>query len=431
LVAIKLKSSKPLDVNITLPGSKYLANRLLILSALATGESTLINMPINDDILTAIKGLSLLGANFIWSDHTLRCTGIHWNNVASELHINSHHSGSFSRFVLPLLAISERRIHLSGSDKMNTRPMGELFKVLEKLGAHIESNGEQTLPISIQGPLIGGTVEMSGETSSQYISALLLSGAAFPKGIHIELSAEPVSKPYLEMTADLLSTYGVNVIKSDDLKSFDIQPNQTLQAVEYELESDPSSASYFLAAAAITAGHICITNFVPEQSLQGEAKFSDLLKSMGCKIWSDDSGYHCQGPECLKPISVDMCDMPDVVQTLAVVASFAEGKTEITNIATLAFKESNRIEDTATELRKLNLKVETTADSITILGVNNENNLENNVTFDTYDDHRMAMSLALFSLRLNSVKMNDHQVVSKSFPTYWNYMEQLNIEIIN
>ncbi len=439
MLKLKYQKNVPLDVEITLPGSKYLANRLLILAALSETGSTLYNMPKNDDIMTSIEGLSLLGATFQWSDHTLKCSGINWHNLATDLQINSSHSGSFSRFVLPLLALSEQSIDIGGSPKMNTRPMAELFRVLEKLGAVITSksltsksidqqSSAMTLPVSVKGPITGGKVLMSGETSSQYISALLMSAAKLEGGLVITLSAEPVSKPYLEMTIDLLKAFNVQVQASLDLREFTIKGPQQYQGVEYQLESDPSSASYFLAAAAITAGHICITNFYPERSLQGEAKFAEVLVMMGCKIWQDEQGYHCQGPKMLTAVNVDMCDMPDVVQTLASVAVFANGTTTISNIATLAFKESNRIEDTATELRKLGIQIDTTADSLVIHG-GQVTQSDDSLVFETYDDHRMAMSLGLLSLKLMAIKINEHNVVAKSFPNYWKFLQQLGVQL--
>jgi 3-phosphoshikimate 1-carboxyvinyltransferase len=342
---------------------------------------------------------------------------------SENLTVNSSASGSFSRFVMPLLALSETKINLSGTEKMNSRPMEELFRVLEQLGAEITSENQSpamTLPVKVNGPIQGGEITMSGSMSSQYISALLMVAGKLPEGLIITLTASPVSKPYLLMTMDLLQSFGIRVKAKDDLMQFSIEAGQKYQGINYQLESDPSSASYFLAAAAITGGHICITNFNPESSIQGEAQFASVLEQMGCKIWQDQQGYHCQGPEVLKAVAVDMGDMPDVAQTLAVVAAFAEGTTTVTNVENLAFKESNRIEDTAAELRKTGINVSTTFDSISI-----EGGRPTTATFDTHDDHRMAMSLALLALRIEGIKINDAEVVGKSFPSYWQYLEQL------
>ena len=170
------------------------------------------------------------------------------------------------------------------------------------------------------------------------------------------------------MTMDLLQSFGIRVKANDDLMQFSIEAGQKYQGINYQLESDPSSASYFLAAAAITGGHICITNFNPESSIQGEAQFASVLEQMGCKIWQDQQGYHCQGPEVLKAVTVDMGDMPDVVPTLAVVAAFAEGKTVINNIAHLRIKECDRLTAVVTELSKLGVKIEEHESSMVIHG---------------------------------------------------------------
>lgn len=416
-------TDQKIDADITLPGSKYLANRLLILAALSETSSTLINMPHNEDIETSINGLTQLGATFTWFDNNLECTGIGEAFPSEEILINSSASGSFSRFVLPLLVLHEQTLSISGSDKMNTRPMDELFRALETLGATIKSATQSpamTLPVKVSGPIRGGHVELSGATSSQYISALLMSAGKLKQGLTIDLTATPVSRLYIQMTIELLAAFGICVETDAELRHFSIASGQRYQGITYPLESDPSSASYFLAAAAITNGHICITNFNPEKSIQGEAQFAKVLELMGCKIWQDQQGYHCQGPQQLQAVSVDMGDMPDVVQTLAVVAMFAEGTTVVTNIENLAYKESNRIEDTARELRKTGIKVTTSKDSISIEGGHAVAAI-----LDTHDDHRMAMSLALIALKVPEVSIRDHQVVGKSFPNYWQYLEQL------
>jgi len=412
-----------LEANITLPGSKYLANRLLILAALSESDSMLRDMPHNEDIHTSIEGLSQLGAKFSWHENDLSCHGFKYSQMAEHIKINSSHSGSFSRFVLPLLALSDKSISITGSEKMNSRPMEELFRVLEQLGATIDSEQQSpamTLPVQITGPIQGGQIEMSGATSSQYLSALLMAAAKLESDLVINLTAEPVSKPYILMTLDLLKLFGIVVETDEQLRRFAISANQHYQSIDYQLESDPSSASYFLAAAAISAGHVCISNFHPERSLQGEAEFAGVLQSMGCKIWQDEHGFHCQGPKKLRAVTVDMGDMPDVVQTLVVVAAFAEGTTIINNIENLAYKESNRIEDTATELRKTGINISTTNDSLTIEGGKPEAAI-----FDTHDDHRMAMSLALMALKVDNIQMRDPDVVAKSFPDYWLYLKQL------
>ncbi len=432
MISLSYPVDEQLDTSITLPGSKYLANRLLILAALSESDSTLQNMPHNEDIEASINGLSALGARFSWSGNTLSCEGFPCIEAKGDLEfqsseIDSSHSGSFSRFVLPVLALGVNTVTISGSDKMNTRPMAELFRVLETLGAKIVSqtqNPPTTLPVQVTGPIDGDEIAMSGSTSSQYISALLMIAGRLKQGLTIKLQAEPVSKPYLEMTMDLLRLFSVQAKANEDLTSFTIPADQQYQGINYKVESDPSSASYFLAAAAISAGHICISNFSPENSLQGEAQFATVLEQMGCKIWQDDQGYHCQGPEKLKAVTVDMGDMPDVVQTLAVVAMFAEGNSHVTNIENLAYKESNRIEDTATEIRKTGINVVTGKDFLTIQG-----GKPKAAILDTHDDHRMAMSLALMSIKTEGIQIREPEVVAKSFPDYWQYLEKLGYAV--
>ena len=405
---------------ISLPGSKYIANRLVVLAALTNGESNFSNVPDNDDIRTAIAGLTQLGAKFKFSDNQLLCQGFGEELKAPTETVYTSHSGTFSRFVVAVTALFGDWIHLNGSDKMNSRPMADILDALSQSGVAIKASEGGRLPLKIKGPIQSDTISISGAISSQYISALLLIAGRCRQGLKIQLTTEPVSKPYIAMTLELLHIFGVKVQVANDYRSFEVSAGQAYAPQTMQIPADPSSASYFLAYAAITASHICLSNFQPELSIQGEAGFAEVLAQMGCKIWQDELGYHCQGPQELVGITVDMGDMPDVVQTLCIVAAFAKGKTHIHNIENLAFKESNRIEDTATELRKTGLGVTTNADSMTI-----EPQVLHAACFDTYDDHRMAMSLSLLACRIKGVTMRDPEVVSKSFPTYWEYLRKL------
>jgi 3-phosphoshikimate 1-carboxyvinyltransferase len=345
--------------------------------------------------------------------------------LTKQADIYTSHSGTFSRFIVAVCALFDDWITLNGSDKMNSRPMADMLVALREAGVQVEATSRETLPLSIKGPISSESIQISGAVSSQYISALLLIGARLPQGLRIELTTEPVSKPYLAMTVDLLSQFGIKIMVSEDYRSFAIAPGQKYQAVSIQIPTDPSSASYFFAYAAISGTHMCLANYEPATSLQGEARFTEVLEKMGCKVWQDDMGFHCQGPEQLQGVTMDMGDMPDVVQTLAVVAAFAEGETHITNIENLAFKESNRIEDTATELRKTGLGVLTSKDSMTIQPAELRP-----ATFDTYDDHRMAMSLGLLASRVRGIRMREPGVVSKSFPDYWRYLAKLGFNTI-
>ncbi len=410
------------DKVLTLPGSKYIANRLLILSALTKGSCRFDNVPRNDDIQTAEQGLSRLGARFQWQAGTLTTNGFPGYRPVPSERIYTSHSGTFSRFVVALAALGEEWIEIAGSDKMNSRPMADLFEALRTAGVVIEATEQDTLPARIKGPIQTDQITISGAISSQYISALLLVGAKLTQGLVINLTCEPVSRPYLDMTIELLAMFGIEVSISADYRQFVIAAGQSYRPTTLSVPTDPSSASYFLAYAAINGCLICLQNYQPELSVQGEANFSRVLEQMGCKIWQDETGFYCQGPEQLNAIDVDMGDMPDVVQTLAVVAAFAEGTTRIRNIENLAYKESNRIEDTATELRKTGLVVATTKDSMSITPAPLQA-----AHFNTYDDHRMAMSLGLLGCKIQGITMSDSDVVSKSFPSYWQYMQQLGI----
>ena len=418
---VTLKSSE--DISLSLPGSKYLANRYLILAALCQQPVELRNLPVNEDIRNALKGIEDLGATVIRNEEATIINGCNFLKEP-KTEIYSGDSGTFSRFIFPLMAIHDKPLTLKASAKMSTRPMADLVEALQALGATVSSSNEQDkncLPLSVTGPLTGESVHLSARISSQYLSALLMLGTQLPKGLRIQLSDEPVSKPFIEMTLKCIREFGGSVEANSSLSEFVVNHGLQAPTEPVVVETDPSSCSYFLASATLTGQKLTIKDFNPERSVQGEAGFYRLLEAMGAEVTSSAHDLTISG-RGLNGITIDMNALPDVVQTLAAVAVFADSPTEITGIHNLAFKESNRIEDTARELRKLGANIETTDDSMTIYPLSD---LPDSVTFDTYEDHRMAMSLSLIASRVQEVIINDANVVAKSFPDYWQYLSDL------
>ena len=410
---LEILPAKPIKAQLQLPGSKYIANRLIPLCALASTPSVLTNIVDNDDIQAAISGLKSLGYGL-----SLHGSQLEINPravpAAKNVTVNTAHSGTFSRFITALAALEEVPVSIECSEKMATRPMAELFSALEALGVVIETpNGK--LPATIKGPVSNTSCNLDASRSSQFLSALLMIAPLLKQGMEISLTGSQVSSSYVDMTIFWMNQMQVNLDRRADW--IKIEGGQNYQGINVAIPGDAVSASYFMGLVGITGGTIEIDSF-DHHSLQGESKFYQVLEKMGMSFKKTDNSLIASGSGRLQAIEVDMSEMPDVVQTLAVMACFANGTTLIKNIAHLAFKESNRIKDTATELIKTGIKIEFGEDFLRI-----EGGVPHSATIETYDDHRMAMSMALLGCRTEGVTILDHKVVNKSFPKYWQMMK--------
>lgn len=300
---------------------------------------------------------------------------------------------------------------------MYERPIGPLMQALKGWGVDISSSrGTDCPPLLISGNgLAGGKTVLPEGKSSQYLSSLLLVAPYARQPAFLRVEGEVLSKPYVAMTLAVMADFGIFVENSPDFSSFSI-PQGCYRAREYQIEGDASNASYFWAAAAVTGGKVTVTN-VPVPSLQGDAMLVPLLGRMGCEVTQSGGGITLQGADRLEGITVDMGDMPDVVPTLAVVAAFAEGKTLIKNIAHLRIKECDRLTAVVTELRKMGANVEEQEDAMIIHGEGGAG--LKGAVIETYEDHRMAMSMAVAGLRVPGVQITGEKCVAKSFPDFW------------
>ncbi|MCW9016470.1 MAG: 3-phosphoshikimate 1-carboxyvinyltransferase, partial [Kangiellaceae bacterium] len=314
-----------INASVQLPGSKYIANRLVPLAALASSESNLANVVDNNDINTAIAGLTQLGYQFNKRGDQLQITprGTAPNTVC-ELY--TAHSGTFSRFVTAIAALESVPVQINCSDKMATRPMIELFEALAELKAEVKSEN-QCLPAQIKGPLKGDQCQLDASRSSQYLSALLIVAPFLQNGLKIQLTGELVSRAYVDMTVNLMQKMGVEVIEEGNC--FSVKPGQIYNGIDFTIPGDPVSSTYFMGIAAIAGGEIRIRHFDFE-SVQGEARFYQVLEQMGVAIARENNDLIVKSDGNLQAIEVDMGGMPDAVQTLAAVACFAEGTTRIT-----------------------------------------------------------------------------------------------------
>ncbi|WP_444994276.1 3-phosphoshikimate 1-carboxyvinyltransferase [Aliikangiella sp. IMCC44359] len=415
---IQIISTGKIDASVTLPGSKYIANRLLPMCALARSESKLTNVVENHDIVTSTNGLRQLGYLFSRESNCL-IVKPRVRLPENAVEIFTAHSGTFSRFITAVAALESVPVAITCSDKMATRPMLELFDALKSLSVKIDSPND-CLPAIIHGPIKQNHCALDSSRSSQYLSALLIIAPLLEAGLEVQLIGEQVSRAYVDMTIRLMAKMGVKVEELEN--GFRVKSGQVYHGIEYAIPGDTVSATYFMGAAAISGGRVTITSF-DFDSVQGEAKFYQVLEKMGVNVTRSGDDLVIQGSRELNAIEVDMGEMPDAVQTLAAVACFANGATKITNIAHLAYKESNRIEDTANEIRKTGIQVESGEDYLVIHGGHPKA-----AEFSTHEDHRMAMSLALIGIKTEGIKIKDANVVEKSFPTYWDFLEAIGIK---
>jgi len=328
------------------------------------------------------------------------------------------------RFLTAMLALGRGEYTIDGDERMRKRPIEDLLAALRALGGRAESlRGNGCPPVRVGGPgLRGGSARLRGGTSSQYLSAILLAAPQAPDGVEVEIEGPLVSRPYVDLTIDVMRRFGVHVETAPDGPEpvrFRVPPGRPYRACDLEIEGDYSSASYFFAAAAVTAGRVKVERLEPG-SRQGDAQFVRLLQRMGCRVESGDHWVAVEGPGNLQGIDADCRAMPDIVPTLAVVALFANGPTRITGVAHLKVKESDRISGVAEEINRMGGDAAPAPDGLTIVP-----RTLHGARIETYLDHRMAMAFAVAGLRVPGVVVSNPACVSKSFPEFWDLFDRL------
>jgi len=408
-----------------LPGSKSLSNRALLIAALANGVTTITNLLVSDDIKHMLNALSQLGIEYSLSDCGTQCVVVGNNGffkTSEPLEISLGNAGTAMRPLCAALAASEGEFILTGEPRMKERPIGHLVDALNQLNANIEYLENQDYPpVKITGKtLTGNCVRIDGSISSQFLTAILMIAPLLTTDTTIEIEGELVSKPYIDITLDIMSRFGVNVT-NNEYQSFTVSGNQCYQSVEkYMVEGDASSASYFLAAGAIKGGEVTVHG-VGKLSVQGDKYFADVLEKMGAEvIWHDES-ITVIG-KALTAVDMDMNHIPDAAMTIATTALFAKGTTTIRNIYNWRVKETDRLSAMATELRKVGADVVEGEDYISITPPEKLKHAE----IDTYDDHRIAMCFSLVALSDTPVTINDPKCTSKTFPDYFDKLAQIS-----
>lgn len=416
----------PLDAEVAVPGSKSIANRALVCAALADGLSTIVGVPDGDDTVAMLDCLGRLGVPVTVTDDsvggsaTLHVEGTGGRFETGAVALDAALAGTTSRFVTALGALADGPITVDGGDPLRRRPMRPLHDALTGLGASVDPLGTPGhLPVSVRRHrLHGGRVEMSGDVSSQFVTALMLVAPMLADGVDIHLTSTLVSRPYVAITAAVMASFGAAAVEVAERRVR--VPSGGYRATDFTVEADASSASYPLAAAAIAGGRVRVLG-LGTAALQGDAAFASVLGRMGCQVevtdrWTEvrRSGTDLQG------IDIDMGDMSDLVPTLAVVAAVAASPTRITGVGFIRHKESDRLGDLVAELRTLGVDAVEDADGLTVT----PSPLRAGVV-RTHHDHRLAMSLSLLGLVVPGVVIEEPEVVSKSWPAWWQTLETL------
>ena len=410
-----------LNTTVRVPGSKSVAARALMCAALASGKSSVGNLPTGDDTVSMLAGLSLLGAQIETHGNTaVFASGIDIDQQ-TPIVIDARLAGTTARFLTAVSALRAGEVIITGEEALRKRPMHDLHQALSDIGLDVSSlNGAGVLPVAVKrGEQRSDRVRVPATTSSQFTSALMLVAPKLPRGLAIVTEGEVVSQSYLDMTIGVQNSFGVTPVeRGEHVFRYDAG---SYVGTQYEVEPDASSSSYPLAAAAIAGGRVVVSGLA-RSSLQGDVKFVDVLVRMGClvEVTGDDVVLSRPLDRPLQGVAIDLRDMSDLVPTLAVVAAFAQTATTINGVGFIRNKESDRIGDLAHELRELGVQVDELADGLTV-----HPSKPHGGAVNTHHDHRLAMSLALIGLVTPDVVINDPMVVTKSWPEYWTMLGAL------
>lgn len=420
MAAVRVRTlAHPVDAVVEVPGSKSIANRALICAALAAGSSTLRGVPDGDDTAAMLDCLEALGIGVGRDGDVMHVAGGR-EALRGDVTVQARLAGTTSRFVTALAALAPAPVTVDGLPPLRTRPMGPLHDALADLGATVtpaETWGH--LPVTVAGPLRrGGTVELPGDVSSQYLTALMLIGPYLADGLRLRLTTPLVSRPYLAITAAVMAEFGVADVAVDE-REVRVGPGR-YEPGDHVVEPDASSASYPLAIAAVRGGRVTVAG-LGATSVQGDAVFADLLAAMGCRVTRDGRGTTVERHGDLHGVDVDLADQSDLVPTLAAVAACAATPTEIRGVGFIRGKESDRIGDLCAELRRAGVAATEQPDGLRI-----EPSEVRPARLATHHDHRLAMAFAVLGTAHDGIEVDDADVVSKSWPGFWAMLDGLD-----
>ncbi len=406
-----------LDSVVVLPGSKSIVNRVLPIAALAHGTSVLRGIGKADDVDAMIGAVRALGATVTRDGDVVEVTGTGGQPRPPLQPIDARMSGTTARFILPLVAAAGSGT-LDAHEQMRGRPMDPLTAALRSLGVTLDSD---TIPIVVDGGFDGTSrVEIDASVSSQFVSALLMIAPTLPSGLVLSLRGRSVSQPYIDLTIDAMAAFGIAVERLDN--GYRVEPGNYV-ACTHRVEPDASTATYPLAAAAIVGGRVVVEG-IGSNSSQGDVGFAEVIRSMGARVWVDEDRIEVRGSGMLRPATVDLGDMSDTAPTFAALAARADGRSSATGIGFIrTTKESDRVAAAVTELQRLGIEATIDDDGFSVVGGEHRH-----AAVDTYEDHRMAMSLALLGLVEPGVVVNDPDCVDKTFPGFWAMLDQFRSE---
>jgi len=416
----KIEKREIKESRVLLPGSKSISHRALICASLARGRSRITNLLESEDIRLTTNALRMMGATIrLLEDGVVEVKGFDGRPGPGEGEIFLGNSGTSMRLLAGIAALGDKPMVLTGDGRMQERPMKELLDALEMIGVtarSLKNNGNPPVEIS-GGNRKGGRMSLDCSRSSQYLSSMLMMGGFLDQGLEIVLPSPAVSAPYVDLTLDIMKTFGVGA-KPITPTLYKVPGGQTFTACDVTVEPDLSNASYFWAAGALS-GKMITVGHVSESSLQGDLGFIRILEKMGCRVEIKDKGIGVRGGD-LVAVDVDMGDLPDVVPTLAVVAAFARGTTRISNIGHLREKECDRISVVSAQLRKMGIETKEGADRLEITG-----GKPGGAFIETFNDHRIAMAFSVAGLMADGITIEDETCVAKSFPNFYEVFDRL------
>lgn len=415
--------SEAVTASLAIPGSKSYTNRALLLAALIENPVTIKNPLFSDDTQAMISCLKTFGIDVKISENQIEVIGSIKDITKKNYDLDAEYSGTTIRFILALAAIVPGVKTVHGKEGLNKRPIKDLVDTLQQLGAEVEYLDKEGFPpLRVTSTKLNpGAVFMNGEISSQYLSAILMI-APLVGDVTIAIKGDQISKPYIDMTIDTIKQSGVTITNNDYL-AYTIAKQQ-YKASEYLVEGDFSSAGYFFAIAALTKSTITLKNLNPD-SKQADKKLLEILEKMGSQITYGENEITIKG-NGVQPMEIDVTDFPDQAQTLAVLAAFANGTTTLKGVQSLRVKETERVVAVQRELEKMGIKTNSTNDALTITGGNPKA-----AAIDTYGDHRMAMSFAVAGTKLSGMKINNPEVVTKTFPDFWKKLAEIGVQTKN
>jgi 3-phosphoshikimate 1-carboxyvinyltransferase len=420
--SLAIQTTGPLRATVSPPGSKSITNRALICAALANGSSRLTGALDSEDTRVMIEALRKIdiAVHHDLAAKTLDVFGCSGKIPSAGADLYAANSGTTVRFLTALLTLGSGTFRLDGTPRMRQRPIGDMLEALEQLGANVASEQQTGCPpvvIRASG-LRGGRACIRGNVSSQFLSGLLMVAPYSVEGVELEVEGQLVSQPYVRMTLAVMEAFGVRV-ETDGLNRFRIAAGGMYKPRQYAIEPDASAASYFFGAAAVTGGEITVMG-LSRDSLQGDVALVDELARMGCEVRYEMDRITVVGRN-MRGIDVDMKAISDTVPTLAAVALFAEGPTTIRGVEHIRHKETDRIHAVAVELRKVGAQVEEFPDGLRITP-----GPLHSAGIDTYDDHRMAMSMALVGLQVPGIVIHDPECTQKTYPDFFRNLTALS-----